>query len=695
MDGRPTLAAPDDDPRLWLEEVDGAQASAWVSEQNARTLTQFDHADMAVDQEALAAIEDHSDNIPYVTRRAGMLYNTWKDADHVRGLWRRTTLESYQTDTPAWETVLDFDALAKAESEDWVFDGSCVIPGTRDRAILRLSRGGADAVVMREFDLTSCRFIEDGFAVPEGKGSAVWYDHDTVLLCSVTGEGNATPGGSPRTVRIWRRGTDLQEAPVIFEITPDHNAVDVQVDDEGPEKRLIFVDYAHSWNYAIWIGDLSGSHTKLDLPCDITCLWDRGWLALRTRTAWTIGESTHAPGTVLGIGFDTFLEGSRAFEVLFTLGPRRICNKLFWANGRLVVSVMENLVPRHEIFTPSNAGWTSAPLGHIPNTDRVSVEVERLDEDEAESDGALLVKVQDPLNPIQLLLTSVTSASPITLKRAPMVFNAEGLGVTCHEAVSTDGERIPYVQIGPQGETGNAPVHMTAYGGFSSSVKPYHYRGGIGKIWLECGGTSIIAAIRGGGEFGPHWHEAGRREGKALCHDDFAAVAADLVTRGVTQTERIVGEGGSNGGLLMLNMLTRFPQLFGALLCAIPLADMRRYTKLLSGPHWIAEYGDPDKPEDWEFLQRISAYHTATAEGAAPPILLTTTRLDDRVHPGHARKMAAKLQDLGRDAWFYELDTGGHSYGKTNRERAAFMALGYTFLRDSIGWRNASPHHTL
>ena len=242
------------------------------------------------------------------------------------------------------------------------------------------------------------------------------------------------------------------------------------------------------------------------------------------------------------------------------------------------------MVPRHEIFTPSDAGWTSAPLGYMPNTGKVSVEVERLDEDENESDGALLVKVQDPLNPARLLLTSVTSASPITLKRAPTVFNAEGLVVTCHEAVSTDGERIPYVQIGPQGETGNAPVYMTAYSGFNEKIEPYSYRGRLGKIWLEPGGTSVFAPIRGGGEFGPHWHEAGRREGKALCHDDFSAVAADLVRRGVTQPGRIAAEAASGGGLLILNMLTRFPQLFGALLCALPLADMRRYTKLLAGP---------------------------------------------------------------------------------------------------------------
>jgi len=683
MDARPTLAAPDDDPRLWLEEVDGAAALAWVAEQNARTLARFNGPDVAADQDALAAIMDRPDNIPFITRRGGKLYNFWKDATHVRGLWRRTTLESYQTEQPAWETVLDVDALATAEAEDWVFQGAGVIPHTHDLAILRFSRGGGDAAVLREFDLTTCRFVDAGFVAPEAKGGVDWYDRNTLLLSSALGEGNATTAGYSRNVRIWRRGTDPLAGPVIFETTPDHMVASVQVDDEVPD-RLIFIDRSDFFNCAIWIGDLTGPKTKLDLPSDIGCLWHRGWFALRPRTAWTIGATTYAPGTMLGIGLDAFLAGSRAFEILFTPASRRTSSGFFWADGKLVVSVMDDLVPSHEIFTPAATGWTREILGHMPCIGVVSVA--RLDEDETESDGALLANVQDPLAPARLLLTSTTSATPIILKRAPVAFNADGLVVTRHEAVSIDGARIPYVQIGPPGETGDAPVHMTGYGGFNVSEQPY-YRSAIGKVWLERGGTSVITHLRGGGEFGPAWHEAGRREGKALSHDDFAAIAADLVTRGVTRPGRIAAEGGSNGGILITNMLTRYPQRFGALFCTIPLVDMRRYTKLLAGASWIAEYGDPDRPEDWEFLQHISAYHTATAAGEAPPILLATTRRDDRVHPGHARKMAAKLQDLGRNAWFYELDTGGHSYGKTNRERAFFVALGYAFLRDGIGWR--------
>ena len=312
------------------------------------------------------------------------------------------------------------------------------------------------------------------------------------------------------------------------------------------------------------------------------------------------------------------------------------------------------------------------------------VDVWRLDRHEAESNGDMLANVQDPLTPPSLLLLEGT-ASPAILKQAPKTFSADGLMVTRHEAISVDGERIPYVQTGPAAETGDAPVYMSAYGGFGLAVKPY-YNSALGKLWLERGGTTVQANIRGGGEFGTRWHDAGRYAGKRLAHDDFAAVAADLVKRGVTRANRIAAEGGSNGGILITNMLVRYPQRFGALFCTIPLIDMRRYTKLLAGASWIAEYGDPDKPAEWEWLKTYSAYHAAIPGQNYPPILIATTRRDDRVHPGHARKMAAKLQAMGYEAWFYEPAAGGHGYGKDNRERAGFIALGYAFLRNKIGW---------
>jgi prolyl oligopeptidase len=385
---------------------------------------------------------------------------------------------------------------------------------------------------------------------------------------------------------------------------------------------------------------------------------------------------------VLGMSLSAFLAGDRNFTVVFEPGPRRALQGFSWTAARLVLSILDELRPVFEICTPSANGWTRDSLHGIPEIG--VVDVWRLDRHESESNGDLLANIQDPLTPPSLVLIEGVSR-PALLKQAPKTFAADGLVVTQHEAISVDGERIPYVQTGPAVETGNAPVYMSAYGGFGHSVKPY-YNSALGKLWLERGGTTIQANIRGGGEFGTRWHDAGRYAGKRLAHDDFAAVAADLVRRGVTRADRIAAEGGSNGGILISNMLTRYPERFGALFCTIPLIDMRRYTKLLAGASWIAEYGDPDKPEEWAWLQTYSAYHEAKPGQKYPPILIATTRRDDRVHPGHARKMAAKLQAMGYEAWFYEPAAGGHGYGKDNKERAAFTALGYSFLKNKIGW---------
>ena len=349
--------------------------------------------------------------------------------------------------------------------------------------------------------------------------------------------------------------------------------------------------------------------------------------------------------------------------------------------------MLDNLAPRFDLFTPSDADWTRRSVPNLP--DIGVVELWPLDEREEERNGEALVSLEDPLTPPSLLLMDLAEAemaAPALLKKSPAAFNAAGLAVSRHEAVSSDGTRIPYVQVGPRQATGEAPVHLNGYGGFGLSEKP-HYRTAIGKLWLERGGTSVVANIRGGGEFGTPWHDAGRKENKRLSHDDFAAVAADLVARGVTVPRRIAAEGGSNGGILISNMLTRYPERFGALFCTIPLIDMRRYTLLLAGASWIDEYGDPAKPEDWAYLQRISAYHAAEPGRRYPPILIATSRRDDRVHPGHARKMAAKLQAMGYETHFYEPAVGGHGYGKDNKERAAFIALGLGFLWGKVGER--------
>ena len=434
----------------------------------------------------------------------------------------------------------------------------------------------------------------------------------------------------------------------------------------------------------LWLADgEGGNRVKLDLPTDVEMLAHHDWMAIKPRKAWTVAGKTWPADTLLGIRLDTFMAGGRDFTVLFEPARRRTLQGFFWSAGRLVLSILDNLQPVFEVLTPSDDGWARQGLTGLPAIG--VVDMSPLDVEASESNGDLVAIVQDPLTPHSLMLLA-EGKGPVLLKRSSPAFSPEGLVVTRHEAISIDGERIPYTQTGPAGETGDAPVHLTGYGGFRLPSMPY-YNASIGKMWLERGGTSVIANIRGGGEFGTPWHDAGRGAGKRLAHDDFAAVAADLVRRGVTRPGRIAAEGGSNGGILITNMLTRYPERFGALFCTIPLIDMRRYSKLLAGASWIAEYGDPDKPEEWAWLKTYSAYHQAVPGQAYPPILIATTRRDDRVHPGHARKMTAKLCAMGYDqVYFYEPAAGGHGYGKDNKERAAFSALGYTFLKQKIGW---------
>jgi prolyl oligopeptidase len=676
---RPTLADPDDDPFLWLEEVDGPRATAWADDQSRTTMGRFGNARFAADRDELCSLLDRPDNLPIPTRRGGLLYNFWKDADRPRGIWRRTTLDSFRTPDPDWTVLLDVDALAAAENEDWIWQGASTLPPDHARAILRLSRGGSDAVVLREFDLVTCQFVTDGFVLPEAKSSVAWLDQNTVLLC--TALRGTTSSGYASTVQLWHRGRAWSDAPVLFRTDPAN--MNAWGTFDRPTSRLVFGERTGFFDTTAWLGDRDGPKQRLDLPTDAWFSWEAGWLAVRGRTAWTAGSMTFQPDVVVVIRLDDFLAGDRRFTSVFEPAPRRALQGFFWAAGRLILNVLDDLRPVFLALTPGE--WRPIPLRGLPEIGTVNTW--RLDEQDDESDGTLLAATQDPVTPPSLLLTSADLPAPEILRRLPPAFDPSGMVVTRHEATSSDGERIPYVMCGPPNQTGGAPVHMTAYGGFGVSSLPT-YRIATGKLWLEGGGTSVLANIRGGGEFGTRWHEAGRFAGKRLSHDDFAAVAADLVQRGVTRPGRIAAEGGSNGGLLIANMLTRYPERFGALFCTIPLIDMRRYSRLLAGASWIAEYGDPNKPEDWAFLGPLSAYHAAEPGRPYPPILLATTRRDDRVHPGHARKMAAKLQAMGYDASFYEPATGGHGYGKNNAEIANFAALGMTFLRRAIGWED-------
>ena len=687
---QPVENAAADDPFLWLEEIDSPQVRAWVEARNQETVSALCDAQFDKDRVTILDILNAADRIPWVQQLGQLVYNFWQDAEHPKGLWRRTTLASYRTENPDWESLLDVDLLAKSEAEDWVWRGCATLAPEHRRGLVHLSRGGADAVVIREFDLTEKRFLDRGFYLAEAKGGADWVDENTLLVSSALGgESFQTVSGYARTARLHRRGAEFAAAPVVFECKREDMAA-WGGRDRGPRYPLTQyrrqIDFEHHEDFVEQGG---AGRVRLDIPADAQVSVDHDWLMLNLRTDWTVGGRHYPAGALLIISLSAFLAGVRDFTVLFEPSPRRFLQS-FGAMGDVVAMiVLDNI--RSKIFLARFAEdrWQVDPIEGFSDLSILGVFPLAADDDDwfahnVRERGVFVVTSQNSLTPpTQSLLRF--GQSPELLKRSPGRFNATGLEITQHEAASVDGVRIPYFQIARTklAHDGSNAVLLSGYGGFQISSLPY-YSAATGKLWLEQGGVFVIANIRGGGEFGPDWHKAGMREGKKLAHDDFAAVAKDLIARGVTRPERLACVGGSNGGLLVGNMLTRYPELFGAIECAVPLLDMRRYTKLTAGSSWISEYGDPDNPADWAFMREMSPYQATKAGRPYPPILLTTSARDDRVHPGHARKMAAKLLALGYRVYFYEPPEGGHAGATDNAQVAFNTALGFAFLRRTI-----------
>ncbi|MEU0132007.1 prolyl oligopeptidase family serine peptidase [Streptomyces sp. NPDC006289] len=666
----------DQDPYLWLEDIEGEPALAWVARRNAETEAALAVGDgFASLRTRLREVLDASDRIPYTVRRGAYLYNFWRDATRVRGVWRRTTLEQYRKDTPEWEVLLDLDALAAAEGEKWVWAGARVREPDHGRALLRLSRDGGDAVVVREFDLGCLEFVEEGFRVEEAKTRIGWVDADTVLVGTDTGPGSLTDSGYPRTVRRWRRGTPLDEAPVVFEgETGDVSAGGWHDSTPGYERDFVVrtMDFHHSELYLL---GPDGALVRIGVPDDSDAYAHRGHLVVTLKSAW-LGRPA---GSLLAFGFDAFLAGDRTAQVLFTPDERTALAGHAWTRHHLILTTMRDVSTRIEVLTPASDGaWARSPLADVPALSDATV----VDTDPDVSDEFFL-DVSGFLQP-STLYRGETGAGTEILKQAPARFDATGLEVAQHFATSLDGTRVPYFVIGP-GASRPGPALLYGYGGFEESLTPF-YGAVTGRAWLERGGTYVIANIRGGGEYGPDWHRAALGADRHRAFEDFAAVASDLVTRGVTTPAMLGARGGSNGGLLMGAMITRYPELFGAVVAEVPLLDMLRFHKLLAGASWIAEYGDPDDAADRVHLREISPYHRLTADRPCPPVLLTTSTRDDRVHPGHARKTAARLRELGLPVLFHENLGGGHAGAADNEQSAHDSALVHTFL-----WRHLAP----
>ena len=659
-----------DDPYLWLEEVSGSEALDWVRARNEPTLAEL--CDAQFERMRIEALEvlDTDARIPYVRRRGEYLYDFWRDATSPRGLWRRTTLDSYRTDSPDWEVLIDVDELGRGDGQKWVWAGASVIEPEHTLALINLSPGGSDAVVVREFDMLTREFVADGFELPEAKSEVGWDDPDTVLVGTDFGPDSLTESGYPRILKRWRRRTPLTDAATIFEGSRTDVSAGGSTDRTPGFERTFVGRSIDFWNRQRY--QLRGSELiSIDVPTDASSLSiHREWLLIDLRTDWSVGANTYRAGSLLAANYDEFIAGTRELQVIFEPDEHTCLHQYAWTRDRLLLVTLADVASRVEIVSPGT--WRREPISGIPPATNTVIVA-------ADDTGDEFFLDSSGFDTPSRLLRG-TDAGPLEqIKSAPAFFDAETLDVRQYFATSEDGTSIPYFVVRSRDASWPGPTLLGGYGGFETSLTP-GYSGVLGRLWLARGGTYAMANIRGGGEYGPGWHTQAMREGRHKVAEDFATVADDLVNRGITTVEQLGAQGGSNGGLLMGIMLTKYPEKFGALVCDVPLLDMKRYHLLLAGASWVAEYGDPDNPDDWAFISEYSPYQNISTGHNYPPVLMTTSTRDDRVHPGHARKMTAALEAAGQRAWYYENIEGGHAGAADNEQIAFKSALGYSFL---------------
>ena len=664
-----------DDPYQWLEDVTGDKPLDWVRAQNAKTDAALASTPEFKAMEAgIREVLDSDAKIPGVQKIGDWYYNFWKDRNHERGIWRRTTLEEYRKPNPAWETIIDLDALNKAEGENWVWHGADCLRPDYNRCLVALSRGGADADVTREFDVASKRWVEGGFFRPEAKGALGWIDRDTVYVYTDFGAGTMTESGYPRVVKRWKRGTPLESAQVVYEGKADDMYIAAYHDDTPGFERDFVSRTLAFYNDELYLVGKDGKLAKVDAPNSANKGVKRQWLTLELREPWTVGGKTYPAGSLLATDFDGFMAGKREFDVLFEPTDSTSLASYSWTKSHLVLNVLDDVKNRLSVLTPTAQGWKRGEFVGAPAFGTLGVSA--VDDDESD---AVWLTATDYLTPTTLSLVQLGQA-PEQLKAMPSFFDGSNDVIEQHFATSRDGTRVPYFLVRPKGlkADGSNPTLLYGYGGFEIALTP-GYSGGLGRSWLDRGGVYAVANIRGGGEYGPRWHQAALKANRHKAYEDFAAVAQDLIDRRITSPRHLGVQGGSNGGLLTGNMLTQYPELFGAVVVQVPLLDMKRYNKLLAGASWMAEYGNPDTA-DWEFIRTFSPYHLFDPGKSYPPVIFTTSTRDDRVHPGHARKMAAKMIEAGKDVTYYENIEGGHGGAANNAQAAHMAALAYSFL---------------
>jgi prolyl oligopeptidase len=678
-----------EDPYLWLEEIEGERALAWVREQNERSLAvlQGDPRYEQLHADALA-IATSRDRLPTGDIRDGYYYNFWQDETHVRGIWRRTPVAEFARGAPVWETLLDVDALAAAENGNWVWKGAECLDGS-SRCMVSLSDGGKDATTWREFDIGQRRFIDGGFVVPEAKSSVAWLDADTLLVATDWGEENGAPtmteSGYAFIVKRWSRGTPLATAVEVIRGQPaDVGVFGAVLQDTGGTRLPIAIEADTFFESTVWRLD-GPSPQRFTLPPKSTVrgLY-RGHLIATLEQDWTPqgaaaqGAPAFASGALVAIDLATATGPSPAVSLLFAPNARQSIEAVAVTRDAILVAGYENVRGRVLRFAYDGRDWSQSNID-LPQNGSISFA------GASPTEHAAFAVYEDYLTPDTLYALESNATAARAIRSLPAQFDASQFVSEQYEAVSRDGTRIPYFVLRPRDMefNGQNPTLLWAYGGFQVSYTP-GYNPFVGKLWLERGGVYVLANIRGGGEFGPGWHQAGLRTNRQVIYDDFYAVEQDLVARGITSPRRLGIMGGSNGGLLMGVMLNQHPEMINAAVVQVPLLDMLRYDQLLAGASWVDEYGSPANPDERAFLETISPYQNLRAREDFPlPFVLTSTK-DDRVHPGHARKYVARMVELGMPVLYYENIEGGHSAAANLNEAARRRALEMTYLMQRL-----------
>jgi len=666
------------DPYLWMEEIEGTRAMDWAKARNAKTMPvlQGDARYAGLESQALAIL-NAKDRVPGVSFAGdGSLRNFWQDATHVRGLWRKTTLESYRTAEPVWETILDIDALTKAENANWVFKGAGCLPPEDTRCLLSLSNGGKDAVTVREFDTTTKSFVPGGFELPEGKQNYTWLDRDTLLVAREWEPGQVTKSGYAYVLKTVKRGQPLSAATELYRGTETDVSVSPFVlrDADGKTVAVMAARGVTFFESEYYLLSDKGP-VKLDLPLKASIQgYVAGQMVVLMEQDWA--EKGFKTGDLISFDLAALKAAPTAAKATLVLRPtaRQSVESVTTTRTKLVVALLDNVKGAARVLTHGAQGWTSQDLA-LPANSSIGLG------STSEKDERLFVTVTGYLTPSTFWLADAGSLKLEQVKASPARFDASTHVVEQFEATSSDGVKIPYFVVRPKAVKydGSNPTLLYAYGGFQVPMAP-GYSGVMGKLWLERGGTYVVANIRGGGEFGPAWHEAGLKENRQKVYDDFFAVSQDLITRKITSPRRLGIMGGSNGGLLMGVALTQRPELYNAIVVQVPLFDMIRYSQIGAGASWVGEYGDPAIPSERAVIEKYDPYSNLKAGKPYPEVFIETSTKDDRVHPAHARKAAARLEELGYPVLYYENIDGGHAGAANLAETARRQAMEYIYL---------------